>query len=389
MLTVFMEVSNQSVRIHWEDTTMNTRESMMRWCAYLQSTLKRTHVYQVQALATFSFAAAQARECHLSRLSAHVPTSVQPASVLRRLKRFLNNERLDVEHICDQIASWLVRWNAPRARLLLLLDETPHHNEWRVVKVSLCHRRRSLPLVWRTDGLTGRSQEQRVLEVLEQTARLRATYAPQAEVVLLADRGLRWPAILRFCQEHGWHFVLRAQSQTHFRYRDAQGQWCETACGQLIRQRGEWFKGSGEAFKKAGWLPVNLVAAWWPQAQEPWLLVSDLNPSLHLMRWYARRMWHEQSFRDEKSHGFQWDKSQIRSSVRMHRLLLILALAQLWLSWLGEVALDPHRPWRARLGLSLKCVRRRWSIFRIGWHFLLYCLNLGLLPPYKLAFSPP
>jgi hypothetical protein len=333
---------------------------MHRWSASLQKMFHATHLYQVEALAAFSFAAARARHCHLSRLAAHVPLEAQPASELRRLHRFLGNSRLDVQAVCAQMAQWLGAWNRPTCRLTVLLDETPHSNQWRVIKVSVCYRRRALALAWRVDPLTQRSQVQSVHQVLGQAADLVQQYAPQAQVVLLADRGLCWPSIMHFCRQNQWHFVLRAQSSTLFRYFDSTSTSTssspessperKTPLKQLVTQSRQWFKGEGIAFQKAGWLPVNVVGCWRPGSQEPWFLVTDLRPSLHLMRTYAHRMWHEQSFRDEKSHGFCWDQSRIKTAARMDRLLLILALAQLWLSWLGCCATDPHLPWRQTMG---------------------------------------
>lgn len=365
--------------------TMNPKQIMHRWSAFLQTLLPQTHLYQVVALAAFSFALTQARHPHLSRLSAHVPTPALPASALRRLKRLLHNPRLDVEAVCDQMAGWLGRWNRPDARLLLLLDETPHHNTWRVVKISVCYRKRALPLVWRTTPLRGRDQVGRVMEVLEHAARLCALYCPQAKVTLLADRGLCWPDLIDFCTGNNWHYVLRAQSQTRF---VPQGTPRTQArpLGQLVSAPGQWWCGQGEAFAKAGWRSVSVVALWRAHAKEQWLLVSDLQPSLHLCRWYARRMWHEQSFRDEKSHGFCWQESRLQKVEAVHRLLLVLALAQLWLMRLGTLALGE---WREVLGLTSHLARQRFSVCRHGWHLLRWCLHNAKHPPCNLDFLPP
>jgi len=46
-------------------------------------------------------------------------------------------------------------------------------------------------------------------------------------------------------------------------------------------------------------------------------------------RQYARRMWCEQSFRDEKAQGFHWDASRVDDPRRATRLLVLLALATL------------------------------------------------------------
>lgn len=371
---------------------MNPKHSMHRWSASLQNLLVQTHLYQVEALAAFSFAAARARGCHLSRLAALVPLEAQPRSELRRLYRLLANPRLNVEKTCDQMAAVLRYWNLPGCRITLLLDETPQANNWRVVKISLCYRRRAIALCWRTQALSGRSQTETVREVLEQVAVMVKLYAPQAQVVLLADRGLCWPATIDFCDSQGWHYVMRAQSSTQFRPLDANGQPAKIkdrlSLKSLVTQLRQRFKGTGLAFQKAGWRRVNLVGAWMPGYQEAWFLVTNLTPSLHLVRTYAKRMWHEQSFRDEKSHGFCWAQSRIATAEHMHRLLLILALAQLWLTWLGCCATHPHLPWRNKLGLQAHRDRKRWSVFRTGWIFLCKCLDLGWIPPTNLQFKP-
>jgi hypothetical protein len=100
----------------------------------------------------------------------------------------------------------------------------------------------------------------------------------------MADRGLCWPPIMDFCQQHGWHYILRAQSQTRFVPNCSPNYAIQL--GDLVTQEGQWWCGQGRAFAKAGWREVNVVACWLSETH----LVSDLKPSLHLMRWYARRM---------------------------------------------------------------------------------------------------
>jgi hypothetical protein len=366
---------------------MNPKEIMHRWSGYLQSLLPSTHLYQVLALAAFSFAAARARHCHLSRLAAEAPLPALPGSTLRRLKRLINNQQLDVEAVCRQMAAYLRAWNQPGTRLILLMDETPHGNRWRVLKMSVCYPKRALPLVWRTDELSGRSVLKRTEEVLQQTAEIVQQYAPAAQVVLLADRGFCWPSIIDFCTKQGWHYVLRAQHQTRFRWQDDQGVEQRCSLGDLAPQPGSYWKGSGRAFAKAGWRGVSAVACWRSGSKEAWLLVSNLPPSLHLVRWYARRMWHEQSFRDEKSHGFNWQDSRVKEASRVHRLLLILALAQLWLMSLGSCVLQS--PQVKKWSLTCGQERKRLSVFQAAWQYLLRCLHVGVLPPCDLRFLTP
>lgn len=365
---------------------MNNPSMLRQWQEQLRRSLPGVHLYQVQALAAFSFALACARHCHLWRMAAHVPSSAQPHSARRRLMRFLGNERLDVQALCHHLGAWLARWNSPSARLLVLMDETPLRNQWRVLKVSVAYKRRALPLVWCCYPLTGREHTlpDTVLVLLERAFDIVHDYAPQAQVVLLGDRGFCWPQIIRWCQGKGWHFVLRAQGHTRCR---VERQLSSCPLRALASERGQFWCGAAQVFQKAGWLECNVVACWPPGAKDAWLLVTSLRPTLHVCRWYARRQWQEQSFRDEKSHGFCWQESHVRAPQRLERLLLLLALAQLWLVRLGEEAQTPQ--WRQRLGLQSRANRRLWSRFRTGWHLLLYALNNYIPLPTNLAFDPP
>jgi hypothetical protein len=397
----------KSTTLHKEQTSMN-KNIMNRWHQFLQSRLQDLHTYQIQALAAFSYGLAVARDCRLSEIASGVPSLAQPESIRRRLMRLLENERIDVEETCEQLAGWLVRWNRPTACLKLLLDETPLRNELRVLKVSVAYKRRALPLLWATYPLKNREEEMlhTILKLLTRVQRIIQFFAPQARVVLMADRGLCWPALIRWCQENDWDYVLRAQSESRARalrpksvsadqeqelqeqepQEDILDRRVTRSLGDLARKRGQWWYGRAEVFKKAGWIECNVVACWPHDAKEAWLLVTNLPPGLHLCRWYSKRNWLEQSFRDEKSHGFNWQASRVTDPKRMHRLLLIMALAHLWIMLLGDVSLS--EPWRQRLGFHVRSNRRRWSLFRKGRELLDRALRYGFTVPCKLTFAP-
>lgn len=370
---------------------MNTKIIMSRWEHHVQSILSDLHAYQCRALAAFSFAMAVAQRSHLSRISASVPCSAQPLSTKRRLLRLLGNKRLDVKVACQQMGFWLKGWNSPSCRLLILMDETPLANHWRVLKISVATRRRSVPLCWTVYPLSGRKQSlvYVVSRLLCQAHRIVQAYAPEAQVILLADRGFCWPQVIRSCQRKKWDYLLRAQSHTRFQDWSVKGELCERELKELAPNPGTWWCGQKLVFKKAGWMKSNVVALWPTRSgrhgkvcKEPWLLLTSLPPTVHCGRWYARRIWQEQSFRDEKSHGFQWQESQVgirkQDAKRVDRLLLIMALAQLWLSTLGQAALSTT--WKGKIGLNVKSTRKQWGLMRKGWHLLTWMINQDQKP---------
>jgi len=195
-------------------------------------------------------------------------------------------------------------------------------------------------------------------------------------VVLLADRGLGWPLLVDFCREHDWHYVLRLQSQTKVRGSDGQ----ERSARELAPRMGPRWLGEAEVFKKAGWRGAQVVASWERDRPQPWLLLVDQRASLRHCRTYAKRMWVEESFRDDKSSGFHWQQSQVNDPAPAARLLLVLALALVLASSQGSVVLkqgyrrklDPHG-------------RRRLSIVQLGLRWLRYAVQHGLYRSLRLS----
>jgi hypothetical protein len=54
--------------------------------------------------------------------------------------------------------------------------------------------------------------------------------------------------------------------------------------------------------------------------------------------WYRKRSWIEPVFGDIKGHGFDLQNSRLRHPQRISRLMLAVALAYLWLLFLGVTA---------------------------------------------------
>src|SRR5436305_11578702 len=109
------------------------------------------------------------------------------------------------------------------------------------------------------------------------------------------------------CHDHGWHYVLRLQGDTHVRFPDGS----EQAVRELAPRPGTRWLGEAEVFKKAGWRGANVVATWERGVSEPWLLLTDQRASLRHCRAYAKRAWVEQSHRDDKAASFHWEQSQV------------------------------------------------------------------------------
>jgi hypothetical protein len=95
----------------------------------------------------------------------------------------------------------------------------------------------------------------------------------------------------------------------------------------------------------------------------------------------------EESFRDDKSGGFDLEHTRLQDPQRLERLLLAVAIATLWCHELGEQALQDHSV-QAELDPGGK--RRELSIFQLGLRFLRRCLlalTTARLPKLRLVLS--
>jgi hypothetical protein len=361
---------------------VSATEMVRQWQrAVKRDLLPGLHGHQSKALALLSWTMALAGSCCSGAIAAHAPGAASPASVRRRLERTLANERLDATAAMLQMAASLLRdWGGGRA-LLLVLDETPKGDDLRCMKLSVALRKRTVTLLnicYRPDD-PPMAMPRLLRWMLRQVAPL---VPPDATVTLLADRGLCWPTLIRCCRRLGWHYLMRLQGETRVRLSD--GDVREKAVRALAPRRGRQWFGPVRIFKKARWLAANVAAVWEHDAREPWLLVSD-QPATYrgCCRRYCKRTWCEESHRDEKSSGLNWQRSRVNDPRHAQRLVLLMALATLMCISLGAAAIkrglrhlfDPRR-------------RRKLSVFQLGMRWLGYAVThdqplspLPALPP--------
>ncbi len=120
---------------------MNALSMLRNWRRQVQDDLlPDLHGHQSKAMADLSFAMTLAQHCQAGKLAVFVPNQARPASVERRVERFLANDRIDPEEVWPQMArSFLAGWAG--GPVVLILDETPNHNDLRCMKLTLAYRK--------------------------------------------------------------------------------------------------------------------------------------------------------------------------------------------------------------------------------------------------------
>ena len=361
---------------------MGAARMVQRWTDAVKELLPSVHGHRINALADFSFAMCAAGHCHSGKLAASAVSDAKPASIRRRWERLIANSDLNAQQVLREFSALILSpWSG--RHLLLILDETPNGEHLRCMRLGVAYRKRMLTLAaecYPTNKPPMRMPEL-VCRMLRQVARL---LPPNVQVTLLCDRGLAWPKTLDCAAKLGMGVVMRLQGST--RVTLASGKVVKAA--DLVKRKGQQWSAVVPIFKKAGWRKTRLSICWDRRSKEPWILAAPENGlgGLRAAQAYAKRNWCEQSFRDEKSSGFQWDQSHVCKPKRVLTIVLVMTLAMLlsislgtWLIKSGRrKELDPH-------------ARRRLSFFQLGLRWLRHLLNLSqdpAIPPYLPYLHP-
>jgi len=346
-------------------------------CQRVTSTLPlaEEHRYRLDTLSLMITGVVRARSVQQSQVASEVPLRTQDRSFVQRQRRWMQNDAVGV---ADYYAPFIQPFLQAHRRHLLpvILDSSPAGRRCQMLLASCGYQGRALPVTWAVrQGQKGHFPTTAHLEVLDRVAQQVPDDAP---VVLLGDGEFSHVALAQAAQVHHWQFVFRAGRDDLV--------WLEGEPHPLSEFQVEpgttiWLAGVQWTQEQFG--PVNVAVVWNEKDHTTMYLVTNCDVVEETCHWYHYRFWTEPLFRDDKSMGFQLQDSQLRDPARMARLLLVIALAYLWLLYLGCMAvLAGHIP------LLDRADRRDCSLFHYGWRWLRRLLRLDLYIPVRFCPHP-
>ena len=283
-------------------------------------------------------------------------TLAQPESIGRRVVRTLDDPRLDPGRLLPQVlsrqlpillaevlrehdASASEPWHAVRFPCLrIVVDESTKRDSVHILAAGLSYQGIVIPLairVWKQNqSLAAEEYRSHLASLLASVEELLPPVL-RSHVLLLADRAYGRPDFVDLVAALGWQYVIRIQGQTRIKCSDE----ATLAARSFASRPGSIGCGGFNpntwptavaAFKKAGWRACQFVAAWAPEAPEPWLLITNLPASKERFLEYASRWAIERTFLAWKSHGWDIESLQLSEPQRLGRYLIGIALATLW-----------------------------------------------------------
>ncbi len=327
----------------------------------------------------------QANSIALSRIATYIPGDAQAESRVTTIRRWLMNFRVDVwEFYRPVLEQALQGWQSVTA-IVILDGVMVFGDRWQIFRLSLAHGGRAIPLVWVVLPGKGLTEMEKLEALLTRAAMFLNTRVKR--VLFLADAGFRDCDWAHLCLKIGWNYAIRIASNTYVTLADG---WYGpiSALGVKLGQR---------RYYQQVWLTqdrkllTNLSVTWTPgdEKHPPELLalISDQPAARARLREYAVRMHTEESFRDDKSGGFDMAHTRLQHADRLERLLLALAIATLWCHELGEPVFEQGEGARRAIDPG---PTRELSVFQLGLRWLKRCVstNIGLLPAFMARLSP-
>lgn len=249
------------------------------------------------------------RSLTLSHVAQHFPWPEEPKVAepkhglwhrLKRLRRFLGNQRIEHEAVMQKLLHLALSVSDEPGRRLSLLVDLTYLDPYAFLVVSVPKLGRALPVAWHAfrrdlEGEEGLSQNQIIDTLLGKVL----SWLPSSiQAVVVADREFARASLFRFLMRMGRDFVVRIDRETWILHPDYTG-----PLGQLPLQPGgppRWFPHA--LYSQGEQVPLNLLAVWQKEYEEPWFLATSLENGDEVFDLYRQRMKIEHGFRDWKTH---------------------------------------------------------------------------------------
>ena len=317
----------------------------------------------------------QSKSVKLDDIAEEVESASKVDSQTMQFRRWLKNERIDAKlHYLPFIQQLL--HSVAKQPLVLVIDGSTCARGCMTLMVSMVYQGRALPLLWLTrKSKKGHFPEDMHVELIRL---VKAVVPFGTEVVCLGDGefdGCQW---LQEIKRFGWHFVCRTAKNAVF-YEEGERFSIQDICPE----RGGCIEITGLEFTDARTVKLNAVVYWSREYKAPLYLVTSFPTAGEAHFWYRKRFKIETLFSDWKGRGFNLQKSGLTEPSRVNRLLIAVALAYVWMIYLGKLAMENR--WKTLIHRTKRCDL---SLFRMGRRLFKYFLKQGkALPPFCLVLS--
>jgi hypothetical protein len=262
----------------------------------------------------------EARSANLMELAAALPRRVERQDMrYQYVDRFLSNPLIDVSEVMAPYAREVFAGLCAKGQTLVLMVDQSWINDGRaVLMVSVRIGDRALPVIWEVAETEGNIPIRDLTPLLDI---IRPWLPPAVKVMLAGDRFYGTNALIDWCNQAHWSYRLRLKDNLILEQEGG-----EAILSELVRQGETRLTG----VRLSGGAVTNIGVVNDPGHKEPWLIAMDTYPSRTTSLDYGLRWGIESLFSDFKSRGFGLAQTQLQSTQKIARLILVMSVALYW-----------------------------------------------------------
>lgn len=282
------------------------------------------------------FGLIKARSGILSEIAREVPGARQHKHRLKRLDRFVGNDKVKPSSLINLWCLWIIRIFLRRKYIEVALDWTTLPGNIQCLMAAVPFHGRALPLLWVTTTYQAFKDSQNLIEQRLIT-RFNNIIPKEKRIILVADRGFGRAKFFKFLLKLNILFAIRVRADVKIRV------YAKSGKGRIILLRKlklkpnqvKWFESI--SYREDGFVPnINLAATIAEGSTDSWLIVTNLPQANTAIQRYQLRFAIEEWFKDLK-HELGLDSMQIRDLGKVRRLMLIASLSYGLLMLVGSV----------------------------------------------------
>jgi len=217
-------------------------------------------------------------------------------------------------------------------KIFIQIDHTTIRNDFLILFASVVFRGKSVPIYFTKRKYPNKKNSISILKMEEAFIKgLRHILSSKYQYVIVGDAAYGTSNITRFCEENNFEFIFRMRKNIniiHEKFNKIKDINRSMSFSDLEIK--SWKKKYHFFSKKKG--------------NEIWYLISnikDINRNI-VIREYERRFKIEKCFFDQKSNGFNIEKTKIKKYANVGRLMFAMCLSQALLLFTGDIIKHNH-----------------------------------------------
>jgi len=289
--------------------------------------------------------------------------------------------QLEVRGCFAPLLGWVLScMDTSYKHVVLAFDATYLGDRFIILAVSVMVSGTAIPVAWHIQNASQKGKWNPIWKQL--FTDLSPAIPSDWQVFVLSDSGLYSKPLFNYLVKKKWSVMMRINGGQGLFRPLGRCKWLPLR--RLVKRGMSPRTHSGHCFK-GNPLRCQLIVQWEQQYKSPCLIVTNLPTSKIQPNIYAIRYWIECGFKDFKRGLFHWEQTKMTCPKRAERLWLVMSIAMLWLTVIGDTALATPR-WQSLV--QTRPNLRTLSAPVLGWIDMLLALlqqrpiQHGTLKPY-------